>query len=255
MTEYKSIGVVGGVGPYAGLDLARKIFDLTDASSDQEHINVSLLSLPSLIADRTAFLLGQSDDNPAFGIIEVIKKLERIGASVVGIPCNSAHAPAIFDIVVQDLNERDSSVKLLNMIRETADFVYNRYPEINHIGLLSTTGTHQTGVYTEALTKKGFCVISPDTEAQAVVHRAIYDADFGVKAQSYPVTEQARRYFLDAIEGLRRKGAEGVILGCTEIPLAVPENEIRGIKLIDPARILAEALIKEVQPDKLTGSV
>jgi aspartate racemase len=251
MKEKKSIGIVGGVGPYAGLDLARKIFDLTAASSDQEHINVSLLSIPSSISDRTAFLLGQSNDNPAFGILEVIAKLEGVGASVVGIPCNSAHAPSIFDVVAQELNKRNSSIKLLNMIHETVRFLHDRQPRVKALGVLSTAGTHQTGIYTESLSEKGFRVISPDDETQTLVHRAIYDAEFGVKAQSYPVTDRARQCFLDAIEALRRGGADAIILGCTEIPLAVPESEIGGTKLIDPARILAMALIKEVEPDKL----
>ena len=63
-TDTGAIGVLGGVGPYAGLDLMRKIFDLTEAHSDQEHLSVIQFSLSEHIADRTRFLLGETEANP-----------------------------------------------------------------------------------------------------------------------------------------------------------------------------------------------
>lgn len=245
------IGVVGGVGPYAGLDLVQKIFDQTIAESDQEHLDVSLISMPALISDRTAFLLAKSDQNPARGILQVIKKLEAIGAHVVGIPCNSAHAPAIFDAVVQKLEESESSVRLINMIEEVVTFIRKAYPKVGKVGVLSTTGTYRAGIYSRPLRESGFKVVVPDEDTQHLVHESIYHRDYGVKAQSNPATQQARQHFLQAIDHLRNKGAQVVILGCTEIPLAVNEQKIEDTALIDPAVILARALIREVRPDKL----
>ena len=61
------IGIVGGVGPYAGLDLMRKVFDQTLAGGDQEHVDALLFSLPSGIADRTEYLEGRVEQNPPPG--------------------------------------------------------------------------------------------------------------------------------------------------------------------------------------------
>ena len=73
------IGIVGGVGPYAGLDLTRKIFDQTKAVSDQDYLSVVLLSMPQQIEDRTSFLLGQTSINPANAIFKIIRKSMTTG--------------------------------------------------------------------------------------------------------------------------------------------------------------------------------
>lgn len=77
---------------------------------------------------------------------------------------------------------------------------------------------------------------------QPLVHKAVYDDQWGVKAVS-PVTAKARAVFTDQIEQLQLLGAQAVILGCTEIPLAVPESIYHGIPLINPVTTLADALI------------
>ena len=82
------IGVIGGMGPYAGIDLVKNIFDMTKASSDQEHVPLSMISLPHLIEDRTAFLLGKSQNNPGIILSEIAMKLIEQGATAIGMPCN-----------------------------------------------------------------------------------------------------------------------------------------------------------------------
>lgn len=71
-TDTGAIGVLGGVGPYAGLDLMRKIFDQTEANCDQEHLSVIQYSLSEHIIDRTRFLLGETDENPGEAIGEIM---------------------------------------------------------------------------------------------------------------------------------------------------------------------------------------
>ena len=93
------IGIVGGMGPLAGLDVFKKITEETPVTSDQEHAPVLLFSVPAQIPDRTEFLLGREKTNPAIAISEIILTLEKAGARVVGIPCNTAHSPRIFDVI------------------------------------------------------------------------------------------------------------------------------------------------------------
>lgn len=251
MNNEKLIGIVGGVGPYAGLDLVRKIFDQTEAKSDQQHLPLALLSLPQEVEDRTAFLSGRTTNNPAYGIVKVIKKLVGIGASVVGIACNTAHAPQIFNVIVEEINKANISVKLLHIVDEFSKFIRENYPDIKNIGILGTMGAFKTRIYETALKAEYFNVIMPNERFQQSVHDAIYDHEFGIKAQSNPVTETAKSKLKQAMTHLYDKGAEAIVLGCTEIPLAITDNKIDDLVIIDPTLILARALIREVNPRKL----
>jgi aspartate racemase len=252
MDNQKIIGVVGGLGPYAGLEFVRKVFDQTIATSDQEHLPLVLLSYPDRVGDRSAYILGKIETNPAYAIADILAKLELLGASVAGIACNSAHAPAIFNVIADELVRRTSSLKLIHIVEETARFLAQHYPATKKIGLIATLGTVRSRVYESLFEPKGLQVVLPSDEIQAgTVHRAIYDPLFGIKAKSNPVTGQARLAFLDAITHLQSRGAEAIILGCTEVTLAITEKRIGGCVLLDPGVILARALIREVAPEKL----
>lgn len=246
------IGIVGGVGPYAALDLAQKICDETVAQRDQDHLPVALLSYPGLIPDRTEFLVGESRVNPALGMLKVIGELERLGCRVVGIPCNTAHAPAIWDVVLEGLAARGSGVTLVHMVEEVASFVRQFFPSVTRVGVLSTVGTQRSGVYPEALARHGLRAITlEDSEHRALVHDAVYDPGFGIKAQAVPVSARARANVLTAVERVRTAGAEVVVLACTELPLAVPEATLEGMPVVDATRVLARALIRAVAPERL----
>lgn len=245
------IGVVGGVGPYAGLDLLKKIFDQTDASRDQEHLPVSLLSYPNIIPDRTQFLLGNVKENPAEAMFEIVRQLEANGAVAAGVPCNTAHAPPIFDLLREKLKAAGSKVKLVHMIEEVAAQLRDAKGGIRRVAPLSTMGTYKLRVYFDALAGAGLEAVDPGPELQAKVHEAIYDLEWGIKAKTSPVTEKARAVISDAVKAMRDAGAQAVILGCTELPLAVPEAVLHGVPLVDPATALARGLIREAAPGRL----
>jgi len=246
------IGIVGGVGPYAGIDLLKKVYDNTIANRDQEHIDTALLSMASAINDRTEYLEGKIKENPADAITNVLLKLESIGVTVAGIPCNTAHSDGIFDVVKEQLKRKNSAIKLLNMISETIEFLKSNYPEFKNIGVLSTTGTYKSGVYSKKLQAEGFNVIVPTLEIQTgLIHPAIYDSNYGIKSFSNPVKRQAIENLHKGCEYLKANGAEAVILGCTEIPLAISQKNIDGMVMIDPTNILARALIRNYSETKL----
>jgi aspartate racemase len=247
----KTIGIVAGVGPFAGLDLLQKILDQTVAGSDQAHLTIASLSQPNQIVDRTEYLLGQVTKNPAQAILTQLLKLEQMGAQVAGIPCNSAHAPPIYDVICEGLGAANSRLHLLHMIEETAAFLHHNHPQIRHIGILSTTGTYLTGIYPAVLARRGFTAVVPDRKMQEeVIHAAVYHPSYGIKATG-TATPTARANLLAAIQVLQQKGAQGIILGCTEIPLAITETTLNGLPIIDPTLILARALIREANPAKL----
>jgi aspartate racemase len=250
--EMRTIGIVGGMGPYAGIELMREIFDHTEAVKDQEHIPVVHISMPGRIVDRTAFLTGKTDINPAQSICRVIGRLERAGAEVVGIPCNTSHTKRIFSVIAQELHKMESSIKLINMVEETGRFLKSRYADGCRIGVLSTNGTHLSNVYYDMLQESGFEAVVPDWDFQNdVIHRCVYDPSFGIKAISHPVTAGARELLKAGFGYFRERGADVVILGCTELSFAVRGMVNPGIPMVDAMRILARSLVMAAAPFKL----
>ena len=240
---------MAGVGPFAGLDLLGKLLAETAVSQDQSHLPIYSLSQPGDIVDRTDYLLGRVAENPGDALARQLQKLAAMGAQVAGIPCNTAHAPPIFDLIRAELAATNCPIHLLHMIEEVGRFVAEVYPTLQRLGVLSTTGTYQAGIYPQTLA--AWQTIVPDEAMQVeLVHPAIYHPLHGVKATGAP-TERARRDLLTAVATLRARGAQAIILGCTEMPLAIPEGQVDGLPTIDPTRILARALIREANPAKL----
>jgi len=250
----KVIGIVGGVGPYAGLDLNRKLFDsvLTDGT-DQDQLEVLLFSVGSRIPDRTEYLLGRGDTNPAGGLFEACQALEAAGAQVAAIACNTAHAAPIMTELRERMNKAGLRLELVDMLAETGCFVRERYGHAARVGLLATEGTIRCRVYERLLEgPEGLKeLLVPEEEFVHRVQRAIYDRAWGIKARSNPVSGQAVEECRAAVEHLAARGAEAVILGCTELPLALPSVHLGRVELIDPALITARALIRRVAPEKL----
>lgn len=244
------IGIVGGVGPLAGLDIYKKIIEETNAQVDQDHLPVLLYSFPNLIGDRTQFLLGNSQINPAMAMAEITRQLETAGATVAAIPCNTAHAAAIYDVYEQELIRSNQKIKVLHIVKETIAYIKEHHPQAK-VGILSTTGTRDTGLYRDLFLKDGFEVVEPADDWQDRVHEAIYNQEYGIKAQSIPVTNKARLELHAAMDELKKEAVQLIVLGCTELPLAIPEHDFNGMTLIDPNRILARSLIKAVAPEKL----
>ena len=247
------IGVVGGIGPYAGLDLFYKILNRTKATCDQEYLPISMLSVPHSIPDRTEFLLGNSKINPATTISKVICALYNQGSTVIGLPCNTAHAKPIFNEIIERIPKE---VKLVHMINEVYKFIKNKYPSIENVGILSTMGTSISHVYPDCFSQYGLNGIQVSEEIQKnYISPAIFSKDYGIKAQSSPVTAQAKKELLKGIDYLDKEGAEIIIMGCTEIPLAIKDNKINGKPLIDSTKILARALILKSSPEKLIEEI
>lgn len=249
------IGIVGGMGPHAGLDLVRKILDNTIASSDQEHVPISMLSIPGEIADRAAFVTGvPGAENPGPAIARAVDSLLGQGCSLVGIACNTAHAPPIFEALQNSLTKDGQG--LLNMIEEVASHVASSYPGASRVGVLGTTATVRSGLYTPYLGAYGLEAIYLDDDQQRKLNDiAIRDPRIGIKAFSNPVSDEATAIVRDSIARLAGEGADVVLLACTELPLAVSDPTVGGATVLDPTNIFARAILGRFAPDKLRGDV
>lgn len=245
-----SVGIVGGLGPYAGLDLIRKLHDSVDVHSDQDYPDVIMVSVPRVIPDRSRYILNPHTQNPAVGIIYCVEKLAKAGATHIGIPCNTAHSPIIMNQVRAYIELNELPVTLLDIVQETYNFAKEHLGN-GKVGLLATSGTYASEVYhTQFESEKYFEIISPAPQDKEEVYSAIYSKEFGIKTWSNPVKDQAIEIMARQAKALRDRGAESVIMGCTEIPLAMEKVSV-DFPLLDPALILARALVKAVLPQRL----
>jgi aspartate racemase len=180
-------------------------------------------------------------ENATVGAAKVRGPLVASGARVLGVPCNTFHAKPIFEQFELAMREFQD-VRIVNMIDTTIMDIRRRYPSTVHIGVLSTTGTKRERVFSEPLSSHGLIAIELDEPGVERVHAAIYDEDWGIKATG-ALGERgltARRVVGDALESLESLHAELVILGCTELPLAV---EKANLPLFDPLDSLATAMV------------
>lgn len=222
----KAIGIIGGMGPLATADLFRKIVLHTRASCDQEHLRV-YIDCNTNIPDRTAALLsGGADPTPE--LVSSARGLERQGAEVLIMPCNTAHG--FYDAV-----QAAVEVPVLHMVRLTARALTGR--GVRTAGLLATDGTVRTGIYQRTFAGTGVELLTPGEEDQQAVMDMIYQ---GVKAgrRDYDPSK-ARR----AMEALLARGAQTLILGCTELPLAVEQYGL-DFPVTDPTLELALEAIR-----------
>ncbi|MDR0553428.1 MAG: amino acid racemase [Treponema sp.] len=243
------IGVIGGVGPYAGLEFIKYIFNNTLAVKDQDHLNCVLVSCPSLIPDRTGYLLA-GGENPAEGLFESAVMLHRAGARHAVVACNTAHSERIFGPFRAKIAELLPDFTVVNMLETCARYIKESLRCVQ-IGLLATKGTHQSRVYHEYLREdEGFTLLEPEELGREKIHEAIYNERFGIKAHSQPVKPQARNHIIYEIYRLMDRGAQAVILGCTELPLAVNSEDF-SVPVLDPGELTARRLIALSAPEKL----
>lgn len=242
----KVIGIVGGMGPQAGLALFQSVLCHTTAKTDQQHLPAIMISFPGAIVDRTAYLEGAASVNPALAIVNIIRKLEDAGASVIGIACNTAHAPRIYDVIVEKLDKINSQVKLLNMPRETCKHIKENYPHARRIGLMTSNGTYKSQVYKELLEHWGYDVIIPDLEFQNnIIHRMIYDPAFGIKSDPGSISREVKLLAQKALNFFGEQKADAIILGCTELALLPIKNSVKNLQVVDSTEALARALVRE----------
>jgi aspartate racemase len=222
----KTIGIIGGMGPMATADLFKKIIDNTPATCDSDHFRVCIDSNTN-IPDRTAaILLGGKDPVPEMVRSAIL--LEAMGADLLVMPCNTAHF--FYDRVAAM-----TRLPIINMLEETAHEVLRQ--NISCVGLLATDGTIQSGVYDRVLKSHGIRVLHPSEECQKHVMDIIY---LGVKASNYAIDLTG---FFKTIDELEQAGAETLILGCTELPVAFSIFSINR-RYVDPTLVLAKAAIK-----------
>lgn len=227
----KTIGILGGMGPLATADLFRKIIQQTQAENDNQHIHI-LVDNNTEIPDRTAAIVGGGAD-PLPELVRSALRLESMGADFLVMPCNTAHH--YYDRVTPFLK-----IPFLHIVDPTLEELRER--GVQTAALLATDGTLQAGVYERVQTKGGITLLTPTPPQQKIIMGLIYQ---GVKAgrKDYDTNpfRQVLRELLDA-------EAECLILGCTELPVAMSLYQI-DLPALDPTSLLTVAAVKKAREE------
>lgn len=276
------VGIIGGMGPEATVDVFRWIVKLTPAEKDQDHLRILIDNFPQIPNRVNAVLYGGSSPVPK--MVEAGKGLEKIGADFLIVPCNTA------SVYIDELRSK-LKAPVINIVEETALYLANQ-PLITKVGLLGTEATIRAGIYQKYLIakemeamaeddhcavveeiipmvrkryfhlmgldfddhdkhvetvnisgekKKGFdfSVLMPELSVmREKVMKAIF-GNQGIKAGKHVMP---KRLLTAAVRDLEKRGAQAVIMGCTEIPLVLVQSDVK-VMLVNPTQILAQAAV------------
>jgi len=224
------LGVLGGMGPMAGAAFMARLVALTQAASEQAHIPAILWNDPR-IPDRPAGHAGSGPD-PWPWMLNGLRRLEQAGAQAIAVPCNTAH-------LWHERMAAATHLPVLHIVEAVADDLDRKGIRHAHIGLMGTATTLRLGLYQRVLEARGHtCVLLDDAE-----HEVFCAAPIAlVKANRM---RQACEPALEGVRLLVARGAQAVVLGCTELPLAVPQDrrEEAGVPVSDSIDALALAAI------------
>lgn len=221
----KVLGVIGGLGPMATAYFLQLLTQMTDAATDQNHIEVLIHSKPQ-IPDRTQYILGKSKESPVADMVEVGAALTKQGAQVLAIPCITAH-------FFQKELEETIGVTIINAIEETAAYLQKR--GYQRIGIMATDGTIESGIFQQALEAHGMQVVTPTEENQMKVMHLIYNNVKAGKPLEFALFEEVAKELFG-------QGAQVILLGCTELSLIKKEFSLAP-GFLDVMEVLAQKAV------------
>ncbi len=224
---HKRIGILGGMSPESTVAYYEYItHTYTERFGDYGYPEILIYSVS--FQQYVDWPNQDRWDLVAEGLIEAAQRLVAAGADLILIATNTMHL--VFDEV-----QANVEVPMLSLLDATAEAILAR--GLGTVGLLGTKFTMEKGFYQEALARQGISTLVPDAEDREYVHRVIYD-----ELVAGQIRDESRTGYLEIIRKLAEGGAEGVVLGCTEIPLLVDEASA-GIPLFDTTQIHAEAAL------------
>ncbi len=231
MTDYV-LGILGGMGPEATAYFFQRLLKATPAQKDADHIKTIVYSNPH-IPDRTQAILG-TGKSPAVEMIKTALELEKVGANGIFIPCVTAH------YFVEEV-QNNIHVPIWDLLKILHMYLKTHHSDIKKVGILCTTGTRRSKIFDREIDT--FQLVYPNEAVQeAEVMEAIY-GERGIKAGC--TTGEASQRLTQAALHLKEKGAQVIVMGCTEIPLAFQEDSI-DIPAINIMKIAAEHIIERI---------
>ena len=233
----KIVGILGGMGPVATIDLIQRIIRLTPALDDIDHIRCIVDNNPKVPSRIKAIIEGDGED-PGPCLADMGKRLETFGADFLAIACNTAHY--YYDEIQEAVN-----IPVINMIDLVSLHVKTNFPDQDKIGILASPAVAMTGLYTKRLKKLGIKDIWPEPDYQDNLFNVIK----AVKKGNTGAT--VRDAYKKVCEHLSKKGAKTAIIACTE--LSALDSSLP-INTIDVAQVLAMEIVQVAKNSKKPGS-
>jgi aspartate racemase len=220
------IGVFGGMGPSATVDFVDKLVKLTPATRDQEHIPMLIASLPH-IYDRSSAILGNGRD-PLPQLLAGIALLNDAGVGVIAIPCNSSHH------WFKEMS-KNSKAPILHIAKACVEAI--DVATAPRVAIFATRGALASGFYQDELRALSIEFILPDPERS---QKCVDDCIREIKAGDIAL---GGRHLTQACRDAYQQGANTLIMGCTEIPIASRQADVYGLTLLDSSLELARACV------------
>lgn len=217
-------GVIGGLGPDATVDFMARIIALTPAKTDQDHLHLLVDQNPKVPNRQDAIL--RRGESPAAALAAMAAGLEAAGADFIVMPCNTAHA---FEQRIQSA----IGIPFISIITATLEAIPD---ETSTVGILETPAGKNTGLYRLALQESA----RPSVELDAAGCEELMRLAYAVKGGDRSAV--TRRSIKSLAQGLVASGAQAIIVGCTEIPLILAEDDA-GVALISSTDALARKTI------------
>lgn len=221
-----TVGVLGGLGPMASVYFYEMVVNMTQAKTDQEHVDM-IITNRATTPDRTAFIVGNSNEDPSKILIDDAKKLEKYGVDFIVITCNTAHY--FYEKIVNSVN-----IPLVNIVEETIK--HAKVTNHKKLGILATTGNIKTNLYQSMCEKYDIEYLVLDENRQSQIMEIIYD---DIKSGKPADMDK----FNSIVDYLKENNCDGVILGCTELSILKNDNKLDGNFYIDSLEVLARETI------------
>ncbi len=222
--DHPIVGILGGMGPEATVDLMRRVIAATPARDDIDHLHMIVDNNPK-VPSRIAALIEGTGESPAPVLMDMARGLERSGAHILAMPCNSAHAY---------LNDIRGAVDIpaLDMISLTVEHLTHRDPRPQTVGLLASTAVLRTNLYANAMAAHRLELVLPGAQDDLMeIIKAVKRAE---------LNDALRQTFHDIIRSL--SGADVLVLACTELSVLASELETP-VPVVDALDVLSAAIV------------
>ncbi len=223
----KIVGILGGMGPEATVDLMQRIIRLTPALDDADHIRCIVDNNPKVPSRIKAIIEGDGED-PGPCMADMGRRLEAWGADFLAIACNTAHH--YYDAV-----QGAVTIPVIHLIDRVVDHVRSHFPGSGKVGLLASPAVAMTGLYTQRFAAVGIDDVWPDPDAQnrlLGVIKSIKQGDTGARV---------RTEYIQVCGHLKKKGALAVVVACTELSALAEKLPIPSV---DAAEVLATEIVR-----------
>jgi aspartate racemase len=224
---HKTIGIVGGLSPESTVEYYEHITrTYTERFGDFGYPQIAIYS----VCFQTYVDWCNQDrwSDVARGLSLAAQRLVAAGADFLVIATNTMH-------IVLDQVQASVDVPVLSLLDALGDAILAR--GMRTVGLLGTRFTMEKPFYREALADRGISVLVPDAADREDINRVIYD-----ELVAGRIRQQSRALYLSIIDRLAARGAQGIVLGCTEIPLLVREQDV-DLPLFNTTTLHAEAAL------------